>query len=264
LDDYSKYSTALNNNITAVTKFLNTLDLNELRGIKYWDGSEIEVSLNILGNKIYDILACTCIGALPKSESSGADGVLWTDAQSSPVEIETKLSGIQRHEIALGGENSLYYSTNLKNPQSKAALASKLSGAFHAEMSEFTLQSKARPTYLVVMDMTTNEFVDAWCLDGQTTLEQLQERRSNKNKTLKLKLQVFINHGVLVKSAVPTIGYINWQAILTAHAKRSGRFIKSVRREQREFNNLTVKQRAEYYKKILEERSTQTVNPVTI
>lgn len=227
MNDYLQYRIAVATNLAAIMNFLSSWDLNHLKSVTYWDGSKPNLSLNILSSKIYDIIACTCIGALPKSDSSGADGILWRSADSIPEEIETKLCGTHRDDIALGMKDTLYCSTNLDNHKSKTLLASKLAGSFHAAMSEKTLKTKARPTYLVVLDWSTNQCVGAWMLDPLTTMEQLKKRMSKQNKTLTLKLQVFLNHGTTVETVIPSIGYDAWYDELVEYATARNRYILS-------------------------------------
>lgn len=221
---YIEYTKAVKRNAAKCNKFLKTLNLRDLNGIVYWDGTKLKVTFNSMKCKVHDILACGCIGALPNIDHNGADGYKW-DGKSAPVEVETKLCTIDQNSIALGVRGALYYSTNLENYHSKALLESKIAGLFDANMSTDALLSKNRETYMIVSDDTTGKFVDAWVLSGKETHAQLSERIGKFNTSLSLKLQVFLNNGEQARTVCPVVGFDVWKEEATKLAKKKNRYI---------------------------------------
>ncbi len=158
-----------------------------------------------------DVIACTAIGALPLLNATGADGIMWFAGDSAPRQVETKFCGIWQEELAKGVRGGLYYTTNLDNNNSKCAITSKFQGKFDANMSEDTLGSKNRDTFLVMFDKTENRFIDAYHLSGDTVVRLLHNKKNDKRATATIKLSAFMQYGQRIASFFEFEGFPKWQ-----------------------------------------------------
>lgn len=157
-----------------------------------------ELSMDLLCAKWADIIACAAIGAVPSRNREGCDGYIWYSGEVIPTPIEAKLSGIDQENLARGRRGALYYSSNLSNWNSKAIITSHISGQFDAKMTDLTMDSKRRDTFLVLFDRKENQIIDVLLIEADKTLELLEDRRGNA--TMTLKLSAFINHGTLFET----------------------------------------------------------------
>jgi hypothetical protein len=208
--DIKQYERARNDNAEIIQTCLKnrTTDFSQ---IQFWEGVKgSDLSMDLLCSKWSDILACAAIGAIPSVLPKGADGYLYYEHRQRPTAIEAKLSSIDQRNLALGTRGGLYYSTNLDNYDSKCAITSHFSGSFDADMTEETMASKRRDTFLVPFDRTTNSVIDIYRLDADTTLDLLETRRRKGNSTITLKLSAFVYDGREFDCEWPVEGFDNW------------------------------------------------------
>jgi len=205
-----KYESARTHNARIIKRCLTerTTDFSQ---IKFWEGVKgQDLSMDLVCSKWADILACAAIGAVPSMQQWGADGYLYYRNRQRATAIEAKLSSIQQHDLALGSRGGLYYSTNLDNYSSKAAITSQFKGVFDANMTSETMATKRRDTFLVPFDRTTNSVIDIYRLHADTTLELLETRRSKGNSTITLKLSAFQYDGDQFDCEWPVEGFDRW------------------------------------------------------
>jgi len=96
-------------------------------------------------------------------------------------------------------------------------------GSYDANMSATTLKTKARRTFLVCFDQTTNEVICAYSLSPRQVAKELDLRQSNA--TLSLKLNVFMRDGKEAQYKVKRVGWEKWYKNLQQESKNEGRFI---------------------------------------
>jgi hypothetical protein len=207
---FEEYERAREHNARIIQKCLTnrTTDFSQ---IKFWEGlTGQQLSMDQLCSKWTDILACAAIGAVPSMKPRGADGYLYYQNRQRATAIEAKLCSIQQYDLALGIRGGLYYSTNLDNYNSKCSMTSHFSGQFDAAMTEETMYSKHRDTFLVPFDRTTNSVIDIYRLDADTTLDLLETRRNKGNTSITLKLSAFQQDGGVFDCEWPVEGFDNW------------------------------------------------------
>ena len=196
---------------------------SDISDIIFYEGVKgKDLSFDKVASKLYDILACCAIGALPSIESTGADGYAWFGKKLAP--IETKLCSIEKKNIFVGPRSGLYWSSDPENFYNKAAVRSRLQGSFDSGMTDATLKSKERWTSLVCFDRDLNSVFGAWVLSPSATLYELQRRRSNSSLTLKL--SCFMNNGRAIKTMINSKDYFEWEKYQTTLAHLEGRVAK--------------------------------------
>jgi hypothetical protein len=218
------YEMMLEHNAKILTKCLANRSL-DISNIIFYEGCRAkELSFDKLASKMYDILACCAIGAIPSIESTGADGYIWLIGKKSIVPVETKLCSIENKNIFIGPRGGLYWSSDPTNYYNKASIRSHFSGKFDSDMSHETLKTKSRWTSLICFDRDTNSVIDAWIIGPRVIFNELVQRR--QNSTLTLKLSCFMNKGSQLDPAVPFEGYFNWEERQAKLAKSEGRVVQ--------------------------------------
>jgi hypothetical protein len=205
-----EYIEAKIHNEEIIRNCLRTREVN-LKDFIFWEGVTVkDLSMDEVMSKWADILGCTAAGAIPSIEKTGADGYLIYSGETEPTPIETKLCGIRQTDLALGKRGGLYYSTNLDNWYSKCSITSQFSGKFDAGMSDTTMASKKRDTFLVLFDKTENKIIDVYGMKANKVLKLLQERKNNA--TITFKLSAFQQHGFKMQSGVAELeGFSAWE-----------------------------------------------------
>jgi hypothetical protein len=219
----SEFQTAYAHNAKIIKHCLDTRT-NDFSDIIFWEGVQGKtLGFDELTSKWADVLGCSVIGALPSIERQGADGYIYYRGDKTPYEVETKVSGIRHKDLALGQRGGLYYSANLENWNSKCNITSHFMGAFDANMSALTMQSKKRDTFLIPFDKTENKIIDAYRLSADRVLELLENRKHNASITFKL--SAFQQHGARMGTQWDVEGFDKWCSRLSKQTKEAKRFI---------------------------------------
>ena len=205
-----EYIEAKIHNEEIIRNCLRTRQVN-LKDFIFWENVTVkDLSMDEVMSKWADILGCTAAGAIPSIEKTGADGYLIYSGETEPTPIETKLCGVRQTDLALGKRGGLYYSTNLDNWKSKCSITSQFAGSFDSSMSDATMASKKRDTFLVLFDKTENKIIDVYGMKANKVLELLQERKNNA--TITFKLSAFQQHGFKMQSGVTELeGFSAWE-----------------------------------------------------
>lgn len=219
----TNYKTTHRNNAEILANCLGKRSV-DISNIVFYEGMKgKDLSFDKLASKMYDVLACCAIGALPSVETTGADGYIWFENGNAMEPIETKLCAIERKNIFIGPRGGLYWSSDPSNFYNKASIKSYFSGKFDSGMSYKTLQTKERWTSLVCFDRDTNNIIDSWVMKPSVVLNELKQRQNNS--TLTLKLSCFIDKGVHMQTSIPSEGYFNWEKSQSKLAKSEGRVV---------------------------------------
>lgn len=221
--DLDLYRKSYNHNASIVKKCLDTRTC-DFSDIVFWEGVRgRDLGFDELCSKWADVLGCSLIGALPSVERSGADGfIIYGSDPTTPREVETKVCGIRQSELAVGARGGLYYSTNLENWYSKCAITSQFSGQFKT-MTEETMLTKKRDTFLILFDKTENKTIDAHRIDGETALSLLESKKNNASITIKL--GAFQKYGHRMSTLWEVEGFDNWRDRMVKQTVESKRFI---------------------------------------
>ena len=206
--NYEQYLTAKNNNTKILNECLAKWDFVGLNKIQFWEQPK-RVSIDILGSKIYDIIGCCTIGAIPSIKKNGADGYAYFKDHKEPQEVETKVAGIESDSVSVGPSGGLYRRPGDNMLSKPAGITSALGGKFDANMSESTRATKSRYTALICFDRDHNQIIDAWMMNPDIVATSLHNRKSSN--TLTLKLGCFINSGWAINTPVNKIGWDNWK-----------------------------------------------------
>lgn len=195
----------------------------DISDIVFYEGMKgKDLSFDKLASKMFDILACCAIGALPSIAPTGADGYIWFNDRPDVEPIETKLCAIERKNIFVGKRGGLYWSSSSPTKKDNtASMKSYFCGKFDAKMSDEARQSKERWTSLVCFDRDSNSIIDAFIISPATVIQQLNQRKNNS--TLTLKLSVFMNHGNRIATTVPSLNYNAWEKKQQKLALEDGR-----------------------------------------
>lgn len=221
LKDYKTIS-ALNTSVLQKCLIDRSVDISD---IIFFEGNKAkDLSFDKLSSKMYDILACCAIGAIPSVESTGADGYVWFTGSDIIEPIETKLCSIEKKNIVAGVRGGLYWSSDPTNFYNKAALRSRFQGCFDAGMTQSTLDTKARWTALICFDRDLNSVVGSWVMSPKVIFEQLQRRRNNASLTIKL--NCFMENGSTMHPTVTSKDYFQWEKYQYQLAKQEGRVAK--------------------------------------
>lgn len=220
-DQYQKY---YKNNAKIIKHCLET-KTTDLSEIIFCDGSVgKDHSFDFLCARWADILACSAIGAVPNMSRRGSDGILYYQNSNVPKEVETKLCGVTQADLALGSRKGLYYSTNLENYYSKCAISSHFHGSFDVNMSETTMASKERDTFLVLFDRTENRVIDAYGIYATQVLNLIENKKQGKSITFKL--SAFQSNGFRMGTQWETETFPKWEQRMIKKTLESKRFIK--------------------------------------
>lgn len=218
----SAYQSAAQSNADVLRYCLKNRS-TELSQIIFWEGvTGKDLAFDQVLARSYDILACCAIGAVPSISPRGADGFFFKSGQDQPLEIETKLTGIESKNIYIGSRGGLYWSSDPNNYHNKAAITSYFQGVFDSSMTNETMHSKKRYTALVCFDRDTNSVIDAWLMSPENILNEIKQRRSNK--TISIKLNRFMEKGTKILTTVDCIGWKNWTKTQAKLAKENKRF----------------------------------------
>lgn len=219
----TNYRTAYRNNAEILSNCLANRSI-DISNIVFYEGVKgKDLSFDKMASKMYDVLACCAIGALPSVETTGADGYIWFKDSDVIEPIETKLCAIERKNIFIGPRGGLYWSSDPSNYYNKAGIRSYFSGKFDSGMSHATLKTKERWTSLVCFDRDTNSIIDSWVMKPTVVLNELVQRRNNSSLTLKL--NCFMDKGIHMQTTVPSEGYFNWEKTQSKLAKSEGRVV---------------------------------------
>jgi len=221
--DLESYQNYITHNAKIIKHCLDTRT-NDFSDIMFWEGIRGgDLGFDELSSKWADVLGCSVIGALPSVERTGADGyIIYKGAINTPVEVETKVCGIRHGDLAVGKRGALYYSTNLENWNSKAAITSQLAGQFKP-MSEGTMKSNKRDTFLISFDRTENKIIDANRIDADTVLKLLESKK--ENTAITLKLSAFQQHGHRMNTLWEVESFHHWHQRMINQTKAAERFI---------------------------------------
>jgi len=225
----SEFNKAVKNNAEIMQKNLEnrTVDFN---GLVFWEGSIKNFSIDQVMSSWADIMACSVIGAIPSITNNGADGYMYTNGKIRPVEVEGKLSSTHHKSLAVSKKKgTLYWSSNLSNSKSKTSILSRFAGLFNVNMTDGTLQTKNRDTYLVLFDRDENKFITVFKLSGKKVLNLLEDRLSNSESmhSVSIKLNVFKEHGEEVEGMWQLEGWDLWYERMVKITTEAGRFIIS-------------------------------------
>lgn len=225
--DKKQYLQAVQNNQDIIRTCLKTNTVN-FSDIVFWGGiTARELSFDEVANKWPDILSCTVIGALPCVTKHGEDGYLYYARTKGlpipiplPIPIETKLCGVHHKDLALGPRGGLYYSANLDNPNSKCAITTHFVAKFSSHMSNDTLLSKKRDTFLILFDRTENCVIDVYGMEGEKVLQLLEQKQNNSSKNFKL--SAFQQYGFRMRSGGfgDLEGFDNWETRISKKTTR--------------------------------------------
>lgn len=215
------YRTANHHNTNILSNCLKDRS-TDISDIIFYEGvTGKDLSFDKLASKMYDVLACCAIGAVPSIESTGADGYIWFKEGHGMVPIETKLCAIGNKNIFVGPRGGLYWSSDPSNFYNRASLTSYFSGSFDSNMSNKTFKTKERWTSLICFDRDTNSIIDAWVMEPSVVINELRQRRNNASLTLKLNR--FMDKGFSMKTTVPSQGYHVWEKSQTSLAREENR-----------------------------------------
>lgn len=213
-----------NHNAAILQKCLQNRS-SDLSEIMFWEGHKgKDLAFDQLLAKSYDILGCCAIGAIPSMMKSGADGYIrWARDPEVVHEVETKVCAIESKNIHVGVRGGLYWSSDPTNFDNRAAINSHFSGSFDANMTDETMQSKARYTSLICFDRDQNQVIDAWVMKPDVILNEIKQRQYNK--TINIKLTRFLLEGSRMGTKINTIGWEQWQLDQIKSARKNGRLV---------------------------------------
>jgi hypothetical protein len=170
------------------------------------------VHSDTLSKSINDIRASIPLGQLAWFAQNGADAVKIINGKY--VDTELKTIEIDEENIIIGENNEIYHESS----NGKRVLAESYFQIGFTVATEYTKQSKNRPTYLILRKKINGEIIDAFYLDGKIILEEISKGDPDKDRK-SVALKVFLEKGRKEKLICDYIGWENWKQQIKKTAK---------------------------------------------